>query len=57
MRNDRRVILENVKKAQKEKKLTEDEKFKTEDHLQKIMDLYIKKIDELCLAKEKEIMS
>jgi ribosome recycling factor len=56
MRNDRRIAVEDVKKAQKDKKVTEDDRFKIEDQLQKILDAYVKKIDEASAAKEKEIM-
>jgi len=56
IRNDRRIVLEEVKKAQKDKTITEDDRFKIEEHLQKTLDAYIKKIDDLAAAKEKEIM-
>ncbi|OIO74394.1 MAG: ribosome recycling factor [Elusimicrobia bacterium CG1_02_37_114] len=56
IRNDRRQSVEMLKKMEKDKKATEDEKFKLEDMLQKLTDQYIKKIDEISAGKEKEIM-
>ncbi|MFN3966077.1 MAG: ribosome recycling factor [Endomicrobiia bacterium] len=55
IRNDRRQVLEMIKKSYKDKKISEDMKFKLEEKLQKITDEYIKKIDEIISAKEKEI--
>ena len=56
IRGVRRDIVENIKKAEKEKKITEDEKVKAEHESQKLTDIYIKKIDEAVASKEKEIM-
>jgi len=56
VRNVRRDILENIKKAEKEKKITEDDKVVAEHESQKLTDIYIKKIDEAVAVKEKEIM-
>jgi len=56
IRNDRRNALEIIKKSHKEKKINDDMKFKLEEKLQKITDDYIKKIDEIISAKEKEIL-
>ncbi len=56
VRNIRREILENIKKAEKDKKITEDDKVVAEHESQKLTDIYIKKIDELVSTKEKEIM-
>ena len=57
LRNERRISLELVKKSFNEKKITEDEKFKSQDEMQKLTENYIKKIDETLLQKEKEIMT
>ncbi|OGS27518.1 MAG: ribosome recycling factor [Elusimicrobia bacterium RIFOXYB2_FULL_48_7] len=57
VRNDRHKALEQVKKAEKEKKATEDQKFKAEEKLQKTTESFIKKIDEIFAAKQKEIMA
>jgi len=56
IRNERRITVDNVKKIEKEKKITEDDKFKLETALQKMTDLYIKKVDEILTSKEKEVM-
>ncbi|MFN3740840.1 MAG: ribosome recycling factor [Thermodesulfovibrionales bacterium] len=56
IRNIRRDILEEIKKIQKEKNLSEDEVKRWNDEVQKITDSYIKKIDEMLSHKEKEIM-
>ncbi|MCB4792375.1 MAG: ribosome recycling factor [Elusimicrobia bacterium] len=56
VRNERRQMLEQVKKAEKDKAITEDDRKKAEVQLQKVTDDYIKKIDEILKTKEKEIM-
>jgi len=56
IRNERRNILDSVKKAEKDKKITEDERKNGENELQKLTDSYIKKIEEILKIKEKEIM-
>lgn len=55
IRNIRRDILEEVKKLQKESKLTEDEAKKAHDDIQKLTDAYILKVDEMLKKKEAEI--
>ncbi|MEW6557039.1 MAG: ribosome recycling factor [Elusimicrobiota bacterium] len=57
LRNERRDAVELVKKSFTEKQITEDEKFKYQDELQKTTENYIKKTDELLNQKEKEIMN
>jgi len=56
IRNERRQILESLKKAEKDKQITEDDRKTGEAELQKMTDSYIKKIDDLLKVKEKEIM-
>ncbi len=56
LRNIRRDVLEEIKKLQKEKSLSEDEVKRWNEEVQKITDTYIKKVDELLSHKEKEIM-
>lgn len=56
IRNVRRDGMENIKKLQKTKDISEDEAHKFSDEIQKITDNYIQKIDQLLLTKEKEIM-
>ena len=45
------------KKQEKEKKISEDESRTQSDKIQKLTDDYIKKVDELLVVKEKDIMS
>lgn len=56
LRNIRRDILEDIKKMQKEKSLSEDEIKRWNEEVQKITDSYIKKVDDMLSHKEKEIM-
>lgn len=56
IRNIRRDQIEVVRKAEKEKQLTEDDKKIGEEKIQKVTDEFIKKIDEIFSAKEKEIL-
>lgn len=56
IRNARRDAIEALKKAQKEG-LPEDVQKDYEQNTQKETDGYVKKVDELCAAKEKEIMT
>jgi ribosome recycling factor len=57
IRNDRRDAMEKIKKAEKDKVLTEDQKKSAEGALQGVTDLYIKKVDDTLAAKEKEILT
>lgn len=56
VRNERRVLVENIKKLEKDKVITEDGRKKFESDAQKVTDDYIKKIDESIALKEKEVM-
>jgi len=56
VRNERRQIIENIKKAEKDKQITEDDRKKAEADLQKVTDSYIRKIEEVLSVKEKEVM-
>lgn len=55
IRTSRHAAVETVKKLEKDKAITEDDKFKSQDEIQKLTDKYIKEIDTLLAAKEKEI--
>jgi len=55
VRNERRSALETLRQLKKDKKISEDDEFKTEEQLQKLTDTYIKKIDELVEQKIKEV--
>jgi len=56
VRNIRRDGNEAIKKALKDKKITEDEERGSLDQIQKLTDDEIKKMEEMAKAKEKEIM-
>ncbi len=56
VRNVRREANENLKKLKKDGDISEDEAFKGQDRIQKITDDHIKKVDEVCAGKEKEIL-
>jgi ribosome recycling factor len=56
IRNIRRDGNEAIKKALKDKKITEDEAKRSTDEIQKLTDAEIKKMEEMCTAKEKEVM-
>jgi ribosome recycling factor len=57
LRNLRRDANEQLKELKKDKVISEDEAFKSQDEVQKVTDDYIKKLDVLAQEKEKEIMS
>ena len=57
IRTTRHGAVEHARKAEKDKAVTEDEKFKLQEDIQKLTDKYIKDIDALLAAKEKEISS
>ena len=56
IRNLRRESNDILKELKKEKEITEDEYYKSQDDVQKITDDFIKKIDEITAQKEKEIL-
>lgn len=56
MRNIRRDGMDYIKKLKKNSEITEDDQKKAEKDLQDLTDKYIKKIDEACAVKEKELM-
>lgn len=56
LRTIRRDAKELVEKLEKDKLVSEDEKFRGIDELQKIVDKYIARIDELLKSKEKEVL-
>ena len=57
IRNIRRDGNDFIKKTLKDKKITEDEERGSMEQLQKLTDGEIKKIEEMCQAKEKEVMT
>lgn len=56
VRNIRRDIKEAVEKLEKEKKISEDEKKRSLDELEKVTHQETKKIEDLSAAKEKEVL-
>lgn len=56
VRNIRRDIKEAVEKLEKEKKISEDEKKRSLEELEKVTHSETKKIEDLSAAKEKEIL-
>jgi len=56
VRNVRRDANERFKKLEKEHKISEDELHTRQEEVQKITDKFIKQVDEVIEAKEKEIM-
>jgi ribosome recycling factor len=57
VRNIRRDGNDSIKKAMKDKKITEDEERGAMENLQKLTDDEIKKMEEMAKGKEKEVMS
>jgi len=57
IRNIRRDGNDGIKKAMKDKKITEDEERRALEELQKLTDDEIKKMEEMSKGKEKEVMS
>ncbi len=57
IRNIRRDANDHLKKAEKDKEISEDQQHRTMETIQELTDEYTKKIDELTEAKEKELMS
>jgi ribosome recycling factor len=56
VRNIRRDIKEAVEKLEKDKKISEDDKKRALDELEKVTHAETKKVEDLCASKEKEIM-
>jgi len=56
IRNERRDGVEKLKKAEKAKEIAEDDREKAEHDIQKMTDLYVKKVDDLLASKERDIM-
>ena len=57
VRNIRRDAIDEVKKAQKAKEITEDDVRSYEDDIQKLTDASIANMEELAQAKENEILN
>jgi ribosome recycling factor len=57
IRNVRRDGMEALKEDEKKKEISEDERKRMEDEVQKLTDKYVKDVDEVASAKEKEILT
>lgn len=57
LRNIRRTSMEDMKKSEKAKEITEDDVKNGEKLIQKVLDDFIKKVDDITKEKEKEIMT
>jgi ribosome recycling factor len=57
IRNIRREQNDKVKLAEKDKKVSEDESKKIQEEIQKITDNFIKEVDKVVDAKEKELLT
>jgi ribosome recycling factor len=56
IRNIRRETIDEIKKMEKNKEISEDDRKAAENEAQKITDNYIKQIDELTRKKEEELL-
>ena len=56
LRNIRREANEQLKTAKKDKQISEDDQFKSQDEVQKLIDKLIQKSEEIVKAKEKEVL-
>lgn len=56
IRNIRRVAIDEVKKLEKDKEISEDDRKVAEEKVQELTDKYIKEVDVVTKAKEDELM-
>lgn len=56
VRNVRRELIDELKKEEKAKIISEDDRKRGEDEVQKITDIFIKQVDQLFDKKEKELL-
>jgi ribosome recycling factor len=56
VRNCRRDGLQDMREAEKEKLISEDEHYRGKDRMQELTDKYVEKIDEIGEAKEEQVM-
>ena len=56
IRNIRRDANSDIKELLKEKEISEDDSRRGEDDVQKLTDNFVKEIDEILVAKEKDLM-
>ena len=56
IRNIRRDANSDIKELLKEKEISEDDSHRGEDTVQKLTDAFVKEIDDILVAKEKDLM-
>jgi len=56
IRNLRRDANDKIKALLKDKEISEDDERRSQDEIQKLTDMFIKKIDEALTLKEAELM-
>ena len=56
IRNIRRDIITKFKTLQKASEITEDDERKGQDEVQKVTNLYISKVEQLLVSKERDLM-
>jgi len=56
LRNIRRDAIDSLKKLEKDKKISEDDLKRAEKDVQDVTNVYVTKVDEIVVAKEKEVM-
>ncbi|HDL10100.1 MAG TPA: ribosome recycling factor [Candidatus Omnitrophica bacterium] len=56
IRNIRRDANEEVRKLEKDSEITEDDRYRTEEEIQKLTDEFIEKVEKVLEIKEKEIL-
>ena len=56
LRNNRRIVNEEIKKAVKEKNLSKDEQKHLNNEIQKITDNFMEQVEKIIQVKEKEIL-
>ncbi len=55
LRQVREDVWDDIQKSEKEKEITEDDKFRLKDDMQKIVDDFTKKIEEISEAKKEDL--
>ena len=56
LRSARREVNETLKRLKKDKEISEDDFYRSQDEVQRITDQYIEKVDHIYKGKEKEIL-
>lgn len=56
IRNERRDAVDRLKKSEKAKEMAEDDRQAGEQDIQRMTDAFVKKVDELLAAKERDIL-